>query len=130
VSEQQPKPESKKWHHNYWVRLGAAALVGVGLITYGSVLLGHQRTSLEDNIGSKIDPAANDIDEFMVRADGFFDDYKEFRIDICQSALGTQMQGCDQVLAEAEEESDANEDASMHSATTIVTATTTVTTTP
>lgn len=57
---------------------------------------------LSTKIDASISPTTEDIDKYLGKIDGFFEDYSQLRIDICTSALGTQMEGCVDVLAEAE----------------------------
>ncbi len=113
---------NRRWYDNFWIKLAGAAFasmgVGIVLINYASHQLESQRTSLEANLGSKIDPATEDIDTFMARADVFFDDYKQFRLDICESSLGSAMEGCEAVIAAAEESEEAQDG---NTPTTIVT---------
>ena len=53
---------------------------------------------LSTQIDKKISPATEDLDSFMSKANGFFEDYEQFRIDICMSVFGEQMDGCQEVL--------------------------------
>ncbi len=71
-------------------------------------------------LDEKIDPTTKDLDEFMLKANGFFDDYQQFRLDICTSALGMQMEGCVKVLEDAGVENP-NADIDLHTTTSTTT---------
>lgn len=86
-------------------------------------LLDQGTAKISNQLDTKIGPATKDIDEFMEKADGFYEDYGKFRIDICLSPLGGAMDGCVDILE------DYNKQKAKEESAAAVTTTTTIATT-